>query len=147
MSRQAVRAIVVKDGSLLVMHRNKFGTEYETLPGGGVEMGEAPEAAIVRELAEETSITISNCRLVFIEDAGSLFGTQLIYLCQYASGEPKLAENSEEAQINKLGKNLYEPKWISVDALPGLPFVSEKLKSALLDGLKNGFPDQVTEIK
>jgi 8-oxo-dGTP diphosphatase len=147
MSRQAVRAIIVKDGNLLVMHRNKFGTEYETLPGGGVEIGEEPEAAIVRELAEETSITISNHRLVFIEEAGNPFGTQLIYLCEYVSGEPKLAEDSEESQINKLGHNLYEPKWVPLESLPKLPFVSEKLKVAIIDGVKNGFPDQVTQIK
>lgn len=146
MSRQAVRAIVIKDGALLVMHRNKFGTEYETLPGGGVEMGETPEAAVVRELAEETSVMISSHRLVFIEEAGDPFGTQLIYLCDYVSGEPRLAEASEEAQINKLGQNLYEPMWVSLESLPQLPFLSEKLKQTIIDAVKNGFPEQAAQI-
>ena len=110
MSRQAVRAIVIKDNQLLVMHRNKFGTEYETLPGGGVELDESPVDALVRELAEETSVSVGDKRLVFIEEAGAPYGTQLVYLCQYVSGEPKLADDSEEALINKLGQNLYEPK-------------------------------------
>ena len=37
--RRASRGIVIKDNNLLVMHRNKFGTEYDTLPGGNVEAG------------------------------------------------------------------------------------------------------------
>lgn len=44
--RRAVRAIIIKDKQLLVMHRNKFGTEYETLPGGNIEVGETPEQAV-----------------------------------------------------------------------------------------------------
>jgi 8-oxo-dGTP diphosphatase len=146
MSRQAVRAIVIKDGQLLVMHRNKFGTQYETLPGGGIEIGEAPEAAVVRELAEETSVVTSNQRLVFVEEAGDPFGTQLIYLCDYVSGEPQLAEDSEEAHINKLGQNLYEPKWVPLSTLPELPFLSEKLKTVIIDAVSNGFPEQAIQI-
>lgn len=145
--RRAVRAIVIRDGQLLVMHRNKFGTEYDTLPGGGIEPGEAPDDAVVRELNEETSVVIGDKRLVYQEEAGDPFGTQLIYLCTYVSGEPKLADDSEEAHINKLGQNLYEPKWIALDTLPSLPFVSERLKHVIIDGVKNGFPDQVTEIR
>ena len=146
MSRQAVRAIVIKDNQLLVMHRNKFGTEYETLPGGGVELDESPVDALVRELAEETSVSVGDKRLVFIEEAGAPYGTQLVYLCQYVSGEPKLADDSEEALINKLGQNLYEPKWVSLETLPSLPFVSEKLKLAIIDAIKNGFPENPVQI-
>jgi 8-oxo-dGTP pyrophosphatase MutT (NUDIX family) len=109
-------------------------------------MGESPDEAIVRELAEETSVIIGDKRLVFIEDAGAPFGTQLVYLCQYVSGEPKLADDCEEAQINKLGQNLYEPKWISIKTLSSVPFVSEKLKLAVIDGIKNGFPYSPVQI-
>ena len=41
-----VRAIVVKENKLLVMHRNKFGHEYDTLVGGGIDVGETPEQAL-----------------------------------------------------------------------------------------------------
>lgn len=142
MSRQAVRAIVIKDEQLLVMHRNKFGTEYETLPGGNVEVGELPEAAVIRELREETSIVIGDKRLVFVEEAGDPFGTQFVYLCQYISGEPMLAPDSEEAYINKMGQNLYDPKWVMIADLPNLPFLSEKLRDAVLESIKNGFPEE-----
>ena len=147
MNRQASRAIVIKDNQLLVMHRNKFGTEYETLPGGNVEIGETPEQAVVREVREETSIELADLRLVFMEDAGDPYGIQFIYLCRYVSGEPTLAPDSEEALINKLGKNLYDPRWVQLEALPTLPFLSEKLKTAILHATQHGFPSDPQEIR
>ena len=145
--RRAVRAIVIKDGNLLVMHRNKFGKEYETLPGGNIEVGETPELALLRELAEETSVVVTIERLVFIEEAGDPYGTQYVYLCRYASGEPQLAPDSEEALINKLGQNLYEPQWIAVANLPTLPFLSDKLKTAILDAIAAEFPSEPVQIR
>jgi 8-oxo-dGTP diphosphatase len=145
--RRAARAIVIKDGKLLVMHRNKFGTEYETLPGGNIEMGETHEQALVRELDEETTIAVSDPRLVFIEEAGDPYGTQYVFLCTYVSGEPQLKEDSEEAHINKLGQNLYEPKWVDVSELPNLPFLSERLKQAIVDSVAGEFPAEPIEIR
>lgn len=147
MKRQAVRAIVIKDGELLVMHRNKFGAIYETLPGGNVEVGETHEQAVDREVSEETSITLGAKKLVFVEEAGDPFGTQFIFLCDYVSGEPKLAEDSEEAHINKLGKNLYEPKWVALSELDQLPFLSEKLRDAIVNAVSNGFPTEPVLIR
>jgi len=139
--RQAVRAIVVKDGQLLVMHRNKFGKEYDTLPGGGIDIGETPEQAIIRELHEETGIDVVLGRLVIVEDAGDPFGVQYIYLCNYQAGEPTLHPDSDEAKINKLGQNMYKPMWLPLSNLSAAPFFSEKLKPVLIKGIIEGFPE------
>lgn len=145
--RRAVRGIVIHDDKLLVMHRNKFGNEYDTLPGGSIEIGEPPEEALFRELSEETGISAKNARLVFVEEAGAPYGTQYIYLCDYVSGSPQLHPESEEAHINKLGQNLYEPRWVELSTLPALPFLSEKLKAVLLHSIKEGFPSAPTQIR
>ena len=129
------------------MHRNKFGTEYDTLPGGGVEAGETLEHAVIREVEEETTIAISDLRLVIVEQAGDPYGTQYIYLANYVSGEPALSPDSEEIKINKLGQNLYDPRWVPLSELPTSPFVSEKLKNALLMALETGFPETPLEIR
>lgn len=51
--RLTARAVVVRqDGKIAVMYAEAFG--LYSLPGGGVEMGETPEEALVREVAEET---------------------------------------------------------------------------------------------
>lgn len=139
--RRAVRAIVIKDDQLLVMHRNKFGVEYDTLPGGRIEIGESPQQALLRELDEETMVKIDNQRLVFIEHAGLPYGDQYIFLCDYMSGEPSLRSDSEEMVINNLGDNLYQPNWLKLGELSKKPFVSEQLKHKMLHALKNGWPE------
>lgn len=140
--RQAVRAIIVHDGHLLVIHRNKFGEEYYTLPGGGIDPGETAEHALLREVHEETTLSIINPRLVIVEDSGDPYGMQYIYLCQYASGEPQLRPDSDEAKINALGQNLYSPQWLPMHSLSSVPFRSKTLRQALLQGLAKGFDMQ-----
>lgn len=137
---------MIKENKLLVMHRSKFGHEYYTLLGGGLDLGESMEECLHRELLEEAMIEVGNERLVYVEHAGDPFGDQYIYLCDYVSGEPKLPEDSIEAKIAKAGKNLYTPMWLSIDKLKDSPFLSETLKQAILKGVKEGFPKEVIEL-
>lgn len=144
--RKAVRVIIIKDEKLLVMHRNKFGDKYDTLPGGNVEVGETNEQALQREVQEETSLIFSNPRLVCVEHAGDPYGDQFIYIANYVSGEPQLAPDSEESIINKLGKNLYEPGWLPINELVSTRFLSEQLKQFIIDGHNNSWPESAVEI-
>ncbi len=144
--RRAARTIVINNANLLVMHRNKFGTEYDTLPGGEINIGEEPIDAAVRETKEETCIEIANPRLVFLEHAGDIFGDQYVFLCEYVSGEPVLDAKSTEFSINEMGNNLYQPRWLPLKSLDTTKFVSEKLKSAILDCISSGWPEKAIEI-
>ena len=137
---QAVRAIIINDGQLLVMKRNKFGQQYYTLIGGGIDIGEDAETALRRELREETGLSVGTVQHVFTEEAGDPYGTQYIFLCEYEGGEPLLSPDSSEAQINQLGQNLYKPMWLPLGALPAAQFLSESLKQAILSAIKQGFP-------
>lgn len=145
--KHAVRAIVTKNNALLVMKRNKFGKEYYTLIGGAVELGEPLQTALHREVTEESTITIANPRLVFVEDAGEPYGEQYVYLCEYVDGEPALHSNSEEAKISAMGQNTYIPMWLPTGELANVNFVSGSLKEALLHGLEQGFPDEPIKLE
>ena len=46
-------AVVVRNGKILMERVFYFGHEFFTLPGGGIEKDETPEAAAIRELKEE----------------------------------------------------------------------------------------------
>jgi len=49
---RASRAIVVKNNRILMIYTKKL--DYYMLPGGGIEDGEKPDQAAIRELKEET---------------------------------------------------------------------------------------------
>ena len=80
--RPAAYAIVVRDGAILLSRQH--GAWH--LPGGGVELGESPEAAVLLEVQEETGYIVENPRLVH---AGSNFFTWI----ELATGEPNHAHS------------------------------------------------------
>lgn len=59
--RLAVKAIIVRDHKLLLVH--EIGDAWWNLPGGGVEHGETLEEALTRELAEELGVTSRQIRM------------------------------------------------------------------------------------
>lgn len=140
--RVSARAVVLNGDNLLVMDRNKFGNKYVSLCGGKVEVGETPDQAVVREVREETTLEVANPKLVIIEEAGEVYGTHYIYVCEYKGGEIKLDPNSPEYKINQLGQNIYTPMWVNKKDLPNINLLPVKLKENLIDFLNNGFPDQ-----
>ena len=71
--RRSARAIVVAEGRLLLIRREREALSYFVLPGGGIEPGETSEQACARELREETTLEASAVTLVSTSDAVDLF--------------------------------------------------------------------------
>lgn len=144
--KQIVRAIVLNDDKLLTMRRDKFGTQYYTLIGGAVDIGEDLEAALRRELREETGLEVGTMRPVFMEDAGEMYGVQYVFLCEYKGGEPHLSTGTDEAAITAMGKNIYDPVWLPVSELMNVTFRSTSVRDAVLEGVRGGFPETPREL-
>jgi hypothetical protein len=77
-----------------------------------------------------------------VERAGNPWGDQFVYVVDYQSGDGVLMPGSEEDNINKLGQNIHTPVWVTTDELHKLPFRSDKLKAAVLQGLESGFDSE-----
>lgn len=56
LSGKRVRVLVVSEKGTILLVKTWFGRQLWSLPGGGIEAGELPEHAAIRELAEETAI-------------------------------------------------------------------------------------------
>lgn len=140
---KAARAVIIENDKLLVMYRNKYGSEYFTLIGGRSTEGESLEQTLVREIKEETGLVITKARPVFYEQHPEPYNQQYIYLCEVAPHhDVAIEEASEEATLNKLDANIHKPYWVTTNAFAGLPFRTPQLQAAIVQALKKGFPAQ-----
>ncbi len=97
---------MVYDGDKILV-QDKIDKEWGgvTFPGGHVEKGESFTDAVIREVFEETGLTISSPRLCGIKDWTRDDGTRymvLMYKTDKFSGELR---SSEEGQVYWVNKN------------------------------------------
>lgn len=107
---------VLRDGGKVLMTRSRFrGNTFVNFPGGGVEPGEAPGAALLREFAEETGLVVRPVRTLFASQDCHL-STQMpiqivsvYWLVERVSGELRVGGN---------GDDVVELMWLDPAKLP-----------------------------
>jgi 8-oxo-dGTP diphosphatase len=102
----AVSAAIIRDGKVLIVRRARPPARgIYTLPGGGVEVGETLEEAVVREVREETALTVepvalAGYREAIARDAQGRIERHFVILpfaALWIEGEPSLNEELSEA--------------------------------------------------
>jgi len=107
-------AIVVRDGKILMERVFYFGREFYTVPGGGIEAGETPEQAALRELKEECGLDGRIVRPLAVQykEAGS---AEYSFEVAIPEGqEPITGYDPEETGDNP---PLKEVLWMSLDKI------------------------------
>lgn len=93
-------ALVDADGRILLQQRppGKSLAGLWEFPGGKIEPGETPEAALIRELAEELGISVSTACLAPATFASAPLGDRhlllLLFVCRKWEGTPRAIEAS-----------------------------------------------------
>ena len=114
----AVSAAILRDGKVLLARRARgAATGLFSLPGGVVEIGETLTEAIMREVREETGLTIEPVALAgyresIIRDPQGRVERHFVILpfaARWLAGEPRLNEELSEA------------RWLHPAELTGLP--------------------------
>lgn len=93
---QSVTAVVIRDGRvLLARHTYGGGAGKLIIPGGYVEYGESPQAAVIREYEEETGVLVKPGQIIGIRF--NAHDWYVAFRAEYVSGEPRSDgdENSE----------------------------------------------------
>jgi ADP-ribose pyrophosphatase YjhB (NUDIX family) len=127
----AVSAAILRDGKVLVVRRARAPANgLFSLPGGVVEAGETLREAVMREVMEETAITIepvslAGFRETIVRDSNDKVERHFVILpfaARWLAGEPVLNEE------------LGEWRWVDpseVAALPTTPGLSEIIDNAI----------------
>jgi len=106
--------LVTRDNKILMVKHKRGETEHYTLPGGGIEQGETPEQAAIRELREECSVSGKLIRKIS-ECHASLGDGITIYTFHVDIGNEVPALNNELSEEEK--KVLIEVRWMSLDEI------------------------------
>ena len=96
-------ALVVRNGKILMIHTYRFQRYIYELPGGGIEAGEMPEEAALRELKEECGLVGTIERPLNVlhrsnENTENVFLVDVSKEQEATVGfDPKIAEGEEQA--------------------------------------------------
>lgn len=124
--------MVCRGDEVVVQERRpEHGWPGITFPGGHVEPGESVTQSVIREVREETGLTLMNPRLCGIKDWMNDDGSRYIvflYKCDTFSGELK---SSEEGEVF----------WTNRDGLSGM-----NLSSGMEETFQPFFSDEISEL-
>ncbi len=119
-----VLCLIRRDGEYLLQDRIKKDWRGFTLPGGHVEPGESIVDAVVREMQEETGLTVENPKLCGVKQFPIDGGRYLVFLfvADEFSGE---VISSEEGAMH----------WVKKEDLPKVNLVNDfkELLEVMLD--------------
>lgn len=121
--RQVSILIPIRGKKFLALRRSKTSSwgGYWNFPGGSVDPGEFAPGAAVRELEEESGLTVS-------EDDIEFFGTvevsdKMLYFFVTTEAKGEVAINKESSEY----------AWITTDEIPNYEFIP--LNNALVEAL------------
>lgn len=106
MRRRASLFVFSKD-SILLIRRLKNGREYYVLPGGGIEAGERPWQAALRELEEETGLQTDDLTFFAEERVGN--GRDHYFVVETSTRDVHMTG----PEVDRMSPdNVYELLWI-----------------------------------
>lgn len=126
-----VLCLIRRDGKYLLQDRVKEDWKGLTMPGGHIEEGESIVDAVIREVREETGLTVRNPRLCGVKQFPIAEGRYIVFLFRAEEFDGELV-SSEEGQM----------RWVNEADLPYLNTVDDfwELLQMMLD-------DRLTEFQ
>ena len=134
--RPSAYGLVVRDGHILLSPQ----WDGYDFPGGGIDLGERIEDAVVREVKEETGVEVTCGRLLHVADdffirpksETPVHSILLFYECSYVGGELSTDGFSVwEKDILKIAE------WIPLEKVPALKFYNPIDSARLIAAMQN----------
>jgi 8-oxo-dGTP diphosphatase len=118
--RRRAQALIIEEGRVLLARHFDLTIHeaYWCMPGGGVEAGETPEQAAIRELKEETNLDIRLIRKIgelALPRVTHGYMTGVTFLAEVIGGDMSLGHDPE--QVSWEDKYLQDVQWLPINGL------------------------------
>ena len=118
----------LENGKVVLQYRSperyKKWSGY-AFPGGHIEEGESLAESVIREVYEETGLTIADPKLVAVKDWEPEEGGRYIVFCYKATEFTGHLRSSEEGEVSWVKKDQLEKLDLSYDMLPLLEVMED----------------------
>ena len=117
----------LENGKVVLQYRSPEKNNWSgyAFPGGHIEEGESLVESVIREIKEETGLTISNPQLAAVKNWQLEDGTRYIVFCYKATEFTGQLRSSEEGEVSWVEKDQLEKLDLSYDMLPLLEVMED----------------------
>jgi 8-oxo-dGTP diphosphatase len=135
--------VLIENGKVALIERHRAGKHYYVFPGGGVDAGETPEQAAIREMEEETGLRVTVQRKL----AEIYFGLseQVYFLVDRQDGKFGTGTGIEftDSDPDDPTEGIYIPIWMPLEELPQHENVYPVDVAALVvEAVNAGWPEE-----
>ena len=109
----AVAALIFDAQRKVLLFKHTYRKFEWGIPVGGLEFGEQPEAGVIREVYEESGLTIQVERLLSAESSRMFKHVTLVYLCRIVAGEFRESDEVSDMayfDVNTLPPMIFDEK-------------------------------------
>lgn len=136
--------VLIENNKVALIERQRAGLHYFVFPGGGVDEGESPEQAAIRETMEELGVRVAIKRKVAEVHFGHK-SKQIYFLVDRISGEFGTGTGDEftDSDPDSPEEGIYIPIWMPIEELSqhGKVFPADVAK-LVLKSVKDGWPEE-----
>lgn len=134
--------VLIEDNKVALIERHRAGLHYFVFPGGGVDEGESPEQAAVREAMEELGVRVAITQKVAEVQLGPK-SRQVYFLVNQIGGEFGTGTGEEFTDSNPghPQQGIYIPIWMPIEELPQHTNIyPADLSRLVVKAVKEGWP-------
>jgi len=92
----AFAVILDEEERVLLCHRRDY--DFWNLPGGGLDLNEAPWECVIREVKEETGLDVEVVRLAGVYSKRNRTDIVFLFVCKIVGGKIEMTDESDKIE-------------------------------------------------